>query len=315
MLALADAPCSPTPSWPAGVAAFVARLAPYAPVNSLGEKLVQLTMPGVPDVYQGCELAGFSLVDPDNRRPVDYAAPRASCSPAAQARRTASRADLDGEKLLVTSRALRLRREHPDWFAGGYEPLAADGPAAEHALRSGAAAGGHRRHPAARRPGAARRLGRHAPPAAGGPLAGRAHRPVTARRRCGRCCPTLTCCGPAGRAPGRGVPGRGTRSWASPDDRRSACGPRPPSRPRRTSPAAPSDGPAAAPARLVDGRGARRGRRHRLRLRAGRRGAAARPALAAGSRTACTGPAARYDHAAFAWTDAGWRGRRAARRR
>ena len=41
-------------------------------MNSLGAKLVQLTMPGVPDVYQGCELTGLSLVDPDNRRPVDY---------------------------------------------------------------------------------------------------------------------------------------------------------------------------------------------------------------------------------------------------
>ena len=45
--------------------------------NSLGAKLVQLTMPGVPDVYQGCELAGLSLVDPDNRRPVDFARRRA----------------------------------------------------------------------------------------------------------------------------------------------------------------------------------------------------------------------------------------------
>ena len=47
-------------------------------VNSLGAKLVQLTMPGVPDVYQGCELGGLSLVDPDNRRPVDYARIRAT---------------------------------------------------------------------------------------------------------------------------------------------------------------------------------------------------------------------------------------------
>ena len=47
-----------------------------ARVNSLGAKLVQLTMPGAADVYQGCELAAFALVDPDNRRPVDYAAAR-----------------------------------------------------------------------------------------------------------------------------------------------------------------------------------------------------------------------------------------------
>ena len=42
-------------------------------MNSLGAKLVQLTMPGVPDTYQGCELAAFSLVDPDNRRLIDFA--------------------------------------------------------------------------------------------------------------------------------------------------------------------------------------------------------------------------------------------------
>ena len=54
------------------VAAFVAWIGPDAAVNTLGAKLVQLTMPGVPDVYQGCELTGLALVDPDNRRPVDF---------------------------------------------------------------------------------------------------------------------------------------------------------------------------------------------------------------------------------------------------
>ena len=55
------------------IAAFVTWITPDAIANSLGAKLVQLTMPGVPDIYQGCELAAFSLVDPDNRRPVDFA--------------------------------------------------------------------------------------------------------------------------------------------------------------------------------------------------------------------------------------------------
>jgi len=113
------------------VESFVALLAPYARANSLGQKLVQLTMPGVPDVYQGCELAGLSLVDPDNRRPVDYVRRRELL---ADLDAGTVPADLGGEKLLVTSRALRLRDEHPDWFAGGYEPLAADGPAASHVL-------------------------------------------------------------------------------------------------------------------------------------------------------------------------------------
>ncbi|MFB9377876.1 malto-oligosyltrehalose synthase [Kineococcus gynurae] len=104
------------------------RTAPGARVAVLGQKLVQLTMPGVPDVYQGTELVELSLVDPDNRRAVDYAE---------RARRLAeldggrAPADLDDEKLLVVSRALRLRREHPDWFLGatseggpsGYAPV------------------------------------------------------------------------------------------------------------------------------------------------------------------------------------------------
>ncbi len=113
------------------IAAFGDRIAALARVNSLGAKLVQLTMPGAADVYQGCELAAFALVDPDNRRPVDYARRRALL--AAQDAGAAA-IDLDTEKLLVTSRALRLRRDHPDWFAGGYAPVAADGPAAGHAV-------------------------------------------------------------------------------------------------------------------------------------------------------------------------------------
>jgi (1->4)-alpha-D-glucan 1-alpha-D-glucosylmutase len=113
------------------ITAFGDRIAALARVNSLGAKLVQLTMPGAADVYQGCELAAFALVDPDNRRPVDYARRRALL--AAQDAGAAA-VDLDTEKLLVTSRALRLRRDHPDWFAGGYAPVAADGPAAAHAV-------------------------------------------------------------------------------------------------------------------------------------------------------------------------------------
>jgi (1->4)-alpha-D-glucan 1-alpha-D-glucosylmutase len=111
------------------IAAFAGRIAAAARVNSLGAKLVQLTMPGAADVYQGCELAGFALVDPDNRRPVDYARRRALLTAQDAG---APRTDLDAEKLLVTSRALRLRRDHPDWFTGGYAMLTADGPAASH---------------------------------------------------------------------------------------------------------------------------------------------------------------------------------------
>lgn len=88
----------------------------------LGSKLIQLTMPGVPDVYQGTELIDLSLVDPDNRRPVDYAHRADLLHTTDEAP-----ASLDAQKLLVVSRALRLRAEHPDAFRGEaatYSPVA-----------------------------------------------------------------------------------------------------------------------------------------------------------------------------------------------
>jgi (1->4)-alpha-D-glucan 1-alpha-D-glucosylmutase len=116
------------------IEAFVDAIAPDALANSLGAKLTQLTMPGVPDVYQGCELTGLSLVDPDNRRPVDFARRRALLAELDANPGVDALTDLDAAKLLVTSRALRLRRDHPDWFAGGYAPLSASGPAAGHVV-------------------------------------------------------------------------------------------------------------------------------------------------------------------------------------
>ncbi len=103
---------------------FVALSAPSVRVAVLGQKLLQLTMPGVPDVYQGCEVVDLSLVDPDNRRPVDFYR-RAGLLAGVDA---GSGSGLDAEKLLVTSRALRLRRDHPDAFRGEraeYRPIAA----------------------------------------------------------------------------------------------------------------------------------------------------------------------------------------------
>ncbi len=124
------------------LAIFVAGIAGDAVVNSLGAKLVQLTMPGIPDVYQGCEVAGLSLVDPDNRREVGFARIRADLTDLDSFADASLRSDLAAgdpdsfrkAKLLVTSRALRLRRARPEWFAGDYEPLAASGPAAGHAV-------------------------------------------------------------------------------------------------------------------------------------------------------------------------------------
>jgi (1->4)-alpha-D-glucan 1-alpha-D-glucosylmutase len=114
------------------VGGIVARLTPPGRSNALAAKLLQLTIPGVPDVYQGSELWEHSLVDPDNRRPVDFAERRALLArlddgwiPEID--------DSGAAKLLVTSRALRLRRQRPDLFTG-YAPLAAEGSAAEHVV-------------------------------------------------------------------------------------------------------------------------------------------------------------------------------------
>ena len=138
------------PELSTSIGEFVAAIAGDALVNSLGAKLVQLTMVGVPDIYQGCELAGLSLVDPDNRRPVDFGRRRGLLADL-----DASRLDLavpadggarlDAAKLLVTARAVRLRRARPEWFAGGYAPVSAAGPAADHVVafaRGGSDTGG-----------------------------------------------------------------------------------------------------------------------------------------------------------------------------
>jgi (1->4)-alpha-D-glucan 1-alpha-D-glucosylmutase len=124
------------PQMRAVVEGFAVHVTAAGWANGLAAKLVQLTMPGVPDVYQGSELWAESLVDPDNRRPVDFEA------------RAAGLARLDipvggtadgipavgpdaAAKLLVTSRALRLRRDRPELFTG-YTPLTASGPLAGH---------------------------------------------------------------------------------------------------------------------------------------------------------------------------------------
>lgn len=124
---------------------FVAEIAEAGRSNSLAAKLLQLTAPGVPDVYQGSELWDFSLVDPDNRRPVDFAARARLLKEidADAARGVLPPIDESGRvKLLVTSRALRLRRDHPELFRY-YRPAVVEGPAADHAVavhRGGATA-------------------------------------------------------------------------------------------------------------------------------------------------------------------------------
>jgi (1->4)-alpha-D-glucan 1-alpha-D-glucosylmutase len=83
-------------------------------------------MPGVPDVYQGTEIVDLSLVDPDNRRPVDYAYRERllSAVESGSLQSVSAEERLDAEKLLVTRSALHLRRAHPEWFTqGSYTPV------------------------------------------------------------------------------------------------------------------------------------------------------------------------------------------------
>jgi (1->4)-alpha-D-glucan 1-alpha-D-glucosylmutase len=110
-------------------AEFVASLAPLAAVSSLAQLTLKLTVPGVPDIYQGCEFWDFSLVDPDNRRPVDWAARSGILS------RLDNAGPGGSEKLYLTHRLLRLRAERPALFADGdYNPLPVEGGRADDHL-------------------------------------------------------------------------------------------------------------------------------------------------------------------------------------
>ncbi|GAB3652410.1 malto-oligosyltrehalose synthase [Nocardioides korecus] len=116
------------------VTALVADLADAGWSNALGAKLLAITLPGVVDVYQGSELWEQSLVDPDNRRPVDLDARAALLGSLTGAPARPSGPDDDGlAKLWVVSTALRLRRDRADLFSA-YDALEAVGPAADHVL-------------------------------------------------------------------------------------------------------------------------------------------------------------------------------------
>jgi len=105
---------------------FAARLAAVGELHALRQTALKLTVPGVPDVYQGDELVALALVDPDNRRPVDWARRRALLG--------APPSDPDTRKLWLIRELLALRARRPDAFAGAYTPLEA-GPDAVAFLR------------------------------------------------------------------------------------------------------------------------------------------------------------------------------------
>src|SRR5690242_14048791 len=111
----------------ADIFAFVQEIVPAGITNSLAQTLLRLTVPGVPDLFQGTELWDFSLVDPDNRRPVDFALREKLLGTA-----TWQNGAL---KQTLISQALGLRKALPDLFAkGSYEPVVAQGPLADHVV-------------------------------------------------------------------------------------------------------------------------------------------------------------------------------------
>ncbi|MGF6232404.1 (1-_4)-alpha-D-glucan 1-alpha-D-glucosylmutase [Inquilinus ginsengisoli] len=127
----------PSGPFPATIAPFAERLARIGAINGLAQLAMQMTLPGVPDLYQGTEEWDLSLVDPDNRRPVEWDRLAGQLDPVAEA---------DPEELAIAwpdarikhwlaARLLRLRREDPELFArGDYAPVPAQGPAAAHVV-------------------------------------------------------------------------------------------------------------------------------------------------------------------------------------
>ena len=122
----------------AAVDGFAGPLVGPGRVNSLAWKLLVLTAPGVPDLYQGSELWDLSLVDPDNRRPVDYDLRRRLLGEldGLAAEEAWARPGEGLPKLLVVQRTLQLRRRRPAAYGpeGTYRPLVAHGPKARHAV-------------------------------------------------------------------------------------------------------------------------------------------------------------------------------------
>jgi (1->4)-alpha-D-glucan 1-alpha-D-glucosylmutase len=113
-----------------GFLPLVSEIARLGAINSLSQTLLKVTSPGVPDIYQGNEIWDLSLVDPDNRRPVDYKLRQTMLDTLSKAQPEELLTSWpDGRiKLFLTSRALRLRRDNPDLFTNGsYEPLMANG--------------------------------------------------------------------------------------------------------------------------------------------------------------------------------------------
>lgn len=114
---------------------FINRISSLGMLNSLSQTLLKLASPGVPDIFQGNEIWNFSLVDPDNRRPVDFDKSRKLLQ-SLDSLKNVLRSPEDGRiKLFLQWKMLRLRQKLPDIFSKGiYLPLYAEGPLQQHAI-------------------------------------------------------------------------------------------------------------------------------------------------------------------------------------
>ena len=118
--------------------------------NTLAQVIIKLTTPGVPDFYQGTELLDLSLVDPDNRRPVDYelrgrmidALEPLIAEPDAEVFRGWIESQDPQAKMYLTTHLLRVRRDHPELFAGEYRDLNVSGEGCEHLIAYAREGGG-----------------------------------------------------------------------------------------------------------------------------------------------------------------------------
>jgi (1->4)-alpha-D-glucan 1-alpha-D-glucosylmutase len=126
-----------SPDFVDSIGGFAARAALIGALNSLSQVTLKLMMPGVPDLYQGTEFWDCALVDPDNRRPVDFAARAAALADTDPPDWAAlARSWRDGRiKLAWTRHLLQLRAAHPDVFTlGDYRPIAVHGADADHVV-------------------------------------------------------------------------------------------------------------------------------------------------------------------------------------
>ncbi len=115
----------------ADLEAFVSPLIQPGRINSLAQTLIKLTAPGTPDFYQGSELWDLSLVDPDNRRPVDFAERRRLLN---ECTGVPEDWDRGRPKLWMIQRALRVRRTHAASFEGPHQPISARGTRLSHLI-------------------------------------------------------------------------------------------------------------------------------------------------------------------------------------